>query len=65
MRRRPACSSLHLAGSRPTVYAPAMTARKKPALVTITDYLAGAEAAETRHEYLGGGSHAMAGGTDP
>jgi hypothetical protein len=42
-----------------------MTARKKPALVTITDYLAGAEAAETRHEYLGGGSHAMAGGTDP
>jgi Uma2 family endonuclease len=41
-----------------------MTALEKPAFVAIEDYLAGEELGETRHEYLGGSIHAMAGGTN-
>jgi Uma2 family endonuclease len=41
-----------------------MTVPKKPACVAICDYLAGEELATTKHEYLGGTIHAMAGGTN-
>lgn len=41
-----------------------MTALKKPASVSIENYLAGEELAATKHEYLGGTIHAMAGGTN-
>lgn len=41
-----------------------MTALKHPALVSVADYLAGEESAETKHEYLGGVVHAMAGGNN-
>ena len=41
-----------------------MTALEKPACIAIEDYLAGEELAETKHEYLGGSVHAMAGGTN-
>lgn len=41
-----------------------MTALKKPAMVSVEDYLAGEEASEVKHEYLGGVVHAMAGGTN-
>jgi Uma2 family endonuclease len=41
-----------------------MTALKQPSLVSIEDYLAGEEASEFKHEYLGGVVHAMAGGTN-
>lgn len=39
-----------------------MTALKRPATVSIADYLAGEKTSETKHEYLGGIIHAMAGG---
>jgi Uma2 family endonuclease len=35
-----------------------------PAFISIEDYLAGEELAETKHEFLGGTVHAMAGGTN-
>jgi Uma2 family endonuclease len=41
-----------------------MTALKQPAFISIEDYLAGEELAETKHEFLGGTVHAMAGGTN-
>ena len=41
-----------------------MNALKKTAYISIEDYLAGEELAETKHEYLGGTIHAMAGGTN-
>lgn len=41
-----------------------MTAVLRPSPVTIEDYLAGEEASEVKHEYLGGTVHAMAGGTN-
>ncbi|MEI6178915.1 MAG: Uma2 family endonuclease [Verrucomicrobiota bacterium] len=41
-----------------------MTGLKKPAFVSIEDYLAGKEIGETKHEYLGGAIHAMASGTN-
>jgi Uma2 family endonuclease len=41
-----------------------MTALKKLMSVAIEDYLAREELAETKHEYLGGSIHAMAGGTN-
>lgn len=41
-----------------------MTAVLRPSPVAIEDYLAGEEASEAKHEYLGGTIHAMAGGTN-
>jgi Uma2 family endonuclease len=41
-----------------------MTALKKPAFLSIEDYLAGEELAPVKHEFLGGTIHAMAGGTN-
>jgi Uma2 family endonuclease len=40
-----------------------MTALKKPAFISIEEYLAGEEESEVKHEYLGGVVHAMAGAT--
>ena len=40
-----------------------MTAVQQPASITIDDYLAGEEISDTKHEYLGGTVHAMAGAT--
>ena len=40
-----------------------MTAVKKPDFITVSDYLAGEEISDTKHEYLGGTVHAMAGAT--
>ncbi len=40
-----------------------MTALLKPENVSVEDYLAGEILSDTRHEYLGGAVHAMAGGT--
>ena len=41
-----------------------MTALRKLRLVSVEEYLAGEEASEVKHEYLGGVLHAMAGGTN-
>lgn len=41
-----------------------MTALKQPDFITIGDYLAGEEISDTKHEYLGGTVHAMAGATN-
>ena len=41
-----------------------MTALLQPSPVSIEDYLAGEECSETKHEYIGGAVHAMAGGTN-
>jgi Uma2 family endonuclease len=41
-----------------------MTAVKKPAHLSIGDYLAGEELSPVKHEYLGGTVHAMAGATN-
>ncbi len=38
-----------------------MSALKQPGFLTVSDYLAGEEASEIKHEYLGGAVHAMAG----
>ncbi len=40
-----------------------MTALKQPDFITVHDYLAGEEVSDTKHEYLGGTVHAMAGAT--
>jgi Uma2 family endonuclease len=40
-----------------------MTALKQPDFITVSDYLAGEEISDTKHEYLGGTVHAMAGAT--
>lgn len=40
-----------------------MTALPLTASITIDDYLAGEDVAATRHEFIGGAVHAMAGGT--
>ena len=40
-----------------------MTALKKPDFITVSEYLAGEEISETKHEYLDGTVHAMAGAT--
>jgi Uma2 family endonuclease len=40
-----------------------MTAVKQPDFVSVSDYLAGEEVSQTKHEYLGGTVHAMAGAT--
>lgn len=40
-----------------------MTALRRTEPVSVEDYLAGEVVAETKHEYLGGEVHAMAGGT--
>lgn len=40
-----------------------MTAVKQPDFVSVNDYLAGEEVSQTKHEYLGGTVHAMAGAT--
>jgi Uma2 family endonuclease len=41
-----------------------MTALRKPAAISIADYLAGEEVGTVKHEYLGGAVHAMAGATN-
>jgi len=41
-----------------------MTALEKPDFISVRDYLAGEEISETKHEYLGGTVHAMAGATN-
>jgi Uma2 family endonuclease len=41
-----------------------MTAVKKPISISISDYLAGEEISDVKHEYLGGAVHAMAGATN-
>lgn len=41
-----------------------MTALPLPDLMTVAEYLAGEEAATSKHEYLGGTVHAMAGATN-
>lgn len=41
-----------------------MTALEYPGTISIPDYLAGEEASEAKHEYLGGTVHAMAGGSN-
>lgn len=41
-----------------------MTALRQPQAVAITDYLAGEESSDVKHEYLGGTVHAMAGATN-
>jgi Uma2 family endonuclease len=38
-----------------------MTALKQPDFISVPDYLAGEEVSQTKHEYLGGTVHAMAG----
>ncbi len=40
-----------------------MSAVKPPGFITPSDYLAGEEISDTKHEYLGGTVHAMAGAT--
>lgn len=40
-----------------------MTALRQPGSVTVSDYLAGEEISDIKHEYLGGTVHAMAGAT--
>lgn len=40
-----------------------MTAVKKPDFVSVADYLTGEEISSTKHEYLDGSVHAMAGAT--
>ena len=40
-----------------------MTALKKPDFITVSEYLAGEEISDTKHEYLDGTVHAMAGAT--
>lgn len=40
-----------------------MTALKQPDFISVSDYLAGEEVSDTKHEYLGGTVHAMAGAT--
>jgi Uma2 family endonuclease len=40
-----------------------MQARKERELISIEDYLAGEQASEVRHEYIGGAVYAMAGGS--
>lgn len=40
-----------------------MSVQKQPLNLSVEDYLAGEIVSETRHEYLGGAVHAMAGGT--
>lgn len=40
-----------------------MTAVKQPDFITVSDYLAGEELSDMKHEYLGGTVHAMAGAT--
>ena len=40
-----------------------MTALRQPDSITVSDYLAGEEISDTKHEYLGGTVHAMAGAT--
>jgi Uma2 family endonuclease len=40
-----------------------MTAPRQPDSITVSDYLAGEEISDTKHEYLGGTVHAMAGAT--
>ena len=40
-----------------------MTALKKPDFLTVSEYLAGEEISDTKHEYLDGTVHAMAGAT--
>ena len=42
-----------------------MTAPSQPDSITVSDCLAGEEISDTKHEYLGGTVHAMAGATDP
>ncbi|MEO7100820.1 MAG: Uma2 family endonuclease [Luteolibacter sp.] len=41
-----------------------MTAVQQPDFIAIDDYLAGEEGSDTKHEYLGGTVHAMAGATN-
>ncbi|MEO5914338.1 MAG: Uma2 family endonuclease [Luteolibacter sp.] len=41
-----------------------MTAVKQPDFITVSDYLAGEEISDVKHEYLGGTVHAMAGATN-
>lgn len=41
-----------------------MSAVKQPHFITVHDYLAGEEISSTKHEYLGGTVHAMAGATN-
>ncbi len=41
-----------------------MTAVKQPDFITVSDYLAGEEISEAKHEYLGGTVHAMAGASN-
>ena len=41
-----------------------MSAVKPPHFITVHDYLAGEEISSTKHEYLGGTVHAMAGATN-
>ncbi len=40
-----------------------MTAVRQPDFVSVADYLAGEEVSDTKHEYLGGTVHTMAGAT--
>ncbi len=40
-----------------------MTALRQPGSITVSDYLAGEEISDTKHEYLGGTVHATAGAT--
>lgn len=44
-------------------YRRAMTALRQPDFLRVSDYLAGEEISHTKHEYLGGTVHAMAGAT--
>lgn len=41
-----------------------MTALKQPDSISVADYLAGEEGSQTKHEYLGGTVHAMAGASN-
>lgn len=41
-----------------------MTALEKPEFISVSEYLAGEKLAETKHEYVGGTVHAMAGATN-
>lgn len=41
-----------------------MTALEKPDFISVSEYLAGEELAEVKHEYVGGTVHAMAGATN-
>lgn len=41
-----------------------MTALKQPDSISVADYLAGEEVGQTKHEYLGGTVHAMAGASN-